>query len=129
MNPDLFENVKINISKYDSASLVNEQNINANICNEPNLNLDIMFESMQSNFNSQLQGLCELNNNMGLNINSLNSASQRFEKTEKTDKTIDKDINGVSYKLDINELSGTTNLNASNLIDNLINTDNNLKFD
>lgn len=30
--------------------------------------------------------------------------------------------------MDINELSGTTNLNASNLIDNLINTDNTIRF-
>lgn len=96
MNPDLFENVKINISKYDKVNVVKEGDIGiiTSIENEgANLNLDIMFESMQSNFNSQMQGLCDLNNNLGLGINSLNSASQRFEKT---DKTIDKDINGVS---------------------------------
>jgi len=97
VNPDLFENVKINIGKYDKVNVVKEGDIGVNINNieneGANLNLDIMFESMQSNFNSQMQGLCDLNNNLGLGINSLNSASQRFEKT---DKTIDKDINGVS---------------------------------
>lgn len=82
--------MKINISKYDTSNIVKECDINAPVKSDEanNLNLDIMFESMQSNFNSQLQGLCDLNNNMGLGINSLNSASQRFEVT---DKSRDKD--------------------------------------
>lgn len=48
-----------------------------------------------------------MHNNLG--VNSMNSVSQRFDATEKTNPQDKSEIN--SNQLDINELSGTTNLN------------------
>lgn len=111
VNTDLFENVKLSINKHDKSNIVSE--INPKLIFEENnqLNLDIMFESMQSNnFNSNSHSNLNVNmmhNNLG--VNSMNSVSQRFDATEKTNPQDKSEIN--SNQLDINELSGTTNLN------------------
>lgn len=68
-----------------------------------------MFESMQSNTNTHDNGNGRDVNHLNYGLTSMNSASQRFNATDKSNPIDKSEIN--SNQLDINELSGTTNLN------------------
>lgn len=76
-----------------------------------------MFESMQSNTNS----ITNINN-INYGLTSLNSASQRFNATNHSNPQDKSEIN--SNHLDINELSGTTQINFNLTNHNICNNDN-----